>query len=136
MTAKDIQSENNILSVLVVDDEEDVQWLFKQQFRREIRSGLLNFHFAFSGEEALSFMQSGGDAHIVLVFSDINMPGMTGLDLLKHLRQQYSELPIHMITAYGDDDNYNQAMNFGASGYLTKPIDFSVLKNLILDITP
>ena len=136
MTAKDIQSENNILSVLVVDDEEDVQWLFKQQFRREIRSGLLNFHFAFSGEEALSFMQSGGDAHIVLVFSDINMPGMTGLDLLKHLREQYSELPIHMITAYGDDDNYNQAMTFGASGYLTKPIDFSVLKNLILDITP
>jgi len=136
MTAKDIQSENNILSVLVVDDEEDVQWLFKQQFRREIRSGSLNFHFAFSGEEALTFMQSGGDAHIVLVFSDINMPGMTGLDLLKHLREQYTELPIHMITAYGDDDNYNQAMNFGASGYLTKPIDFSVLKDLILDITP
>lgn len=81
-------------------------------------------------------MQSGGDAHIVLVFSDINMPGMTGLDLLKHLREQYTELPIHMITAYGDDDNYNQAMNFGASGYLTKPIDFSVLKDLILDITP
>ncbi|MBX2821579.1 MAG: response regulator [Rhodothermaceae bacterium] len=136
MTAKDIQSENHVLSVLVVDDEEDVQWLFKQQFRREIRSGLLNLHFAFSGEEALSFMQSGGDAHIVLVFSDINMPGMTGLDLLKHLREQYTELPIHMITAYGDDENYNQAMNFGASGYLTKPIDFSVLKNLILDITP
>ena len=124
-----------MLSVLVVDDEEDVQWLFKQQFRREIRSGLLKFHFAFSGEEAISFMHSGGDAHIVLVFSDINMPGMTGLDLLKQLRQQYGQLPIHMITAYGDDENYNQAMQFGASGYLTKPIDFSVLKKLIMDQT-
>ena len=131
----DIQSDEKILNVLVVDDEEDVQWLFKQQFRREIRSGLLKFHFALSGEEALSFMQSGGDAHIVLVFSDINMPGMTGLDLLKLLRKQYTDLPIHMITAYGDDQNYNQAMQFGASGYLTKPIDFSVLKKLILELT-
>ena len=79
-------------------------------------------------------MKSGGDAHIVLVFSDINMPGMTGLELLKKLRDEYQSLPIHMITAYGDDDNYNQAMLFGASGYLTKPIDFSVLKNMILDL--
>ena len=131
----DIQSDKKVLSVLVVDDEEDVQWLFKQQFRKEIRSGLLNFHFAFSGEEAITFMRSGGDAHIVLVFSDINMPGMTGLDLLKNLREQYSELPIHMITAYGDDDNYSQAMQFGASGYLTKPIDFSELKKLIMELS-
>lgn len=131
----DVKQEDNILSVLVVDDEEDVQWLFKQQFRKEIRAGLLQFHFSFSGEEALSFMQSGGDAHIVLVFSDINMPGMTGLDLLKNLRKQYNDLPIHMITAYGDDNNYNQAMQYGANGYLTKPIDFSVLKNMIMDLT-
>lgn len=131
----DAHPEDNILSVLVVDDEEDVQWLFKQQFRKEIRAGVLQFHFAFSGEEAYSFMQSGGDAHIVLVFSDINMPGMTGLDLLKKLREHYDDLPIHMITAYGDDNNYNQAMQYGASGYLTKPIDFSVLKSMIMDLT-
>ena len=131
----DAPFDNNVLNVLVVDDEEDVQWLFKQQFRKEIRAGRLKFHFAFSGEEALTFMQSGGDAHIVLVFSDINMPGMTGLDLLKVLREQYSDLPIHMITAYGDDTNYNRAMQYGASGYLTKPIDFSILKDMILDLT-
>ena len=124
------------VSVLVVDDEQDVKWLFKQQFRREIRSGFLRFHFAFSGEEALEFMQTGGDAHIVLVFSDINMPGMTGLELLKRLRQDYSKLPIHMITAYGDDHNYQTAMNYGANGYLTKPIDFSVLKSTILELNP
>ena len=126
----------NKFNVLVVDDEEDVQWLFKQQFRKEIRSGFLHFHFAFSGEEALKFMQTGGGAHIVLVFSDINMPGMTGLELLKQLRQNYSDLPIHMITAYGDDENYRTAMNYGANGYLTKPIDFSTLKSTILELDP
>jgi CheY-like chemotaxis protein len=87
------------LKVLVVDDEEDVQWLFKQQFRREIRAGQISFHFAFSGEEALTYMRSVGRAQIVLVFSDINMPGMTGLELLKHLRDEFGNLPVHMITA-------------------------------------
>ena len=123
------------LHVLVVDDEEDIQWLFKQQFRKEIRKGNVTFHFALSGEQALSFMRSGGDAHIVLVFSDINMPGMTGLDLLRELREEYQDLPVHMITAYGDDDNYQKAMRYGASGYLTKPIDFSILKRTIMELT-
>ncbi len=120
--------------MLVVDDEEDVQWLFKQQFRREIRAGRLLFHFALSGEEALSCMRSGVGAHIVLVFSDINMPGMTGLELLRRLRSDYADLPIHMITAYGDRDNYQKAIQFGASGYLIKPIDFSILKKTIMEI--
>ena len=122
------------LNVLVVDDEEDVQWLFKQQFRKEIRNGSLSFHFAFSGEEALNYMHNGGAAHVVLVFSDINMPGMTGLELLKKLRHDYEDLPVHMITAYGDDNNYETAMRYGASGYLTKPIDFSILKNTIKEL--
>ncbi|MFK7844864.1 MAG: response regulator [Rhodothermales bacterium] len=119
------------LNVLVVDDEEDIQWLFKQQFRREIRSGKLTFHFALSGEEALSFMREGAGAHVVLVFSDINMPGMTGLELLKELRSEYENLPVHMITAYGDDVNYQTAMQYGAAGYMTKPIDFSQLKSTV-----
>lgn len=119
------------LNVLVVDDEEDIQWLFKQQFRREIRAGRLRFHFALSGEEALDYMREGGGAHVVLVFSDINMPGMTGLELLKRLRTEYKDLPVHMITAYGDDANYKIAMQYGASGYMTKPIDFSELKSTV-----
>lgn len=122
------------LNVLVVDDEEDVQWLFKQQFRKEIRNGDIAFYFAFSGEEALNYMRSGGAAHVVLVFSDINMPGMTGLELLKHLRSEFENIQVHMITAYGDDNNYQMAMQYGAAGYLTKPIDFSILKNTILEL--
>ncbi len=123
--------EQKSLNVLVVDDEEDVQWLFRQQFRREIRAGLLAFHFALSGEEALDFMHEGGGAQVVLVFSDINMPGMTGLELLKRLRMDYKDLPVHMITAYGDDMNYQIAMQYGATGYMTKPIDFSELKSTV-----
>ena len=123
--------EQKSLDVLVVDDEEDVQWLFKQQFRREIRSGQVAFHFALSGEEALNFMREGGGAHVVLVFSDINMPGMTGLELLKNLRNEYKDLPVHMITAYGDEVNYQTAMDYGAAGYMTKPIDFSELKSTV-----
>ena len=122
------------LNVLVVDDEEDIQWLFKQQFRREIRARQITFHFALSGEEALAFMKEKGGAHIVLVFSDINMPGMTGLELLKVLRTEYEHVPVHMITAYGDDNNYQTAMQYGAAGYLTKPIDFSQLKSTVLNL--
>ena len=123
--------EQTILNVLVVDDEEDVQWLFKQQFRREIRKGLVSFHFALSGEEALDYMRDGGSAHVVMVFSDINMPGMTGLELLRHLRNEYEDIPVHMITAYGDDVNYKTAMQYGAAGYMIKPIDFSQLKSTV-----
>ncbi len=123
--------EQTSLNVLVVDDEEDIQWLFKQQFRREIRSGRVSFHFALSGEEALTFMREDQGAHVVLVFSDINMPGMTGLELLKQLRSEYESLPIHMITAYGDEVNYQTAMQYGAAGYMTKPIDFSKLKSTV-----
>ena len=119
------------LNVLVVDDEEDIQWLFKQQFRREIRAGQISFHFALSGAEALSFLREAGRAHVVLVFSDINMPGMTGLELLKVLRSEFENLPVHMITAYGDEVNYQTAMQYGAAGYMTKPIDFSQLKSTV-----
>ena len=124
----------NQVHVLVVDDEEDVEWLFKQQFRKEIRAGKVMFDFVFSGEDALKFMRDGGSAHVVLVLSDINMPGMTGIELLRILREEFDNLPVHMITAYGDSRNYELAMQYGASGYLTKPLDFSTIKTTILEM--
>ncbi len=122
------------MNVLVVDDEEDIQWLFKQQFRKEIRSRQLVFLFALSGDEALSYMRGGLGANVVLVFSDINMPGMTGLELLKQLRAEFENLPVHMITAYSDDANYQTAMQYGAAGYMTKPIDFAQLKSTVREL--
>ncbi len=119
------------IHVLVVDDEEDVQWLFKQRFRREIKAGRLAFHFAFSGEEALAYLKQEGGASIVLVLSDINMPGMTGLELLRLIKHDFTGLPVHMITAYGNDETYQKALAYGADGYLTKPLDFDQLKQTL-----
>jgi CheY-like chemotaxis protein len=130
MTSNPARSDQAV-RVLVVDDEEDVQWLFRQFFREEIRSGAVKFEFSLSGEEALDYLTSGGRAEIVLVLSDINMPGMTGLELLKRIKEIYDKLPVHMITAYGDEANYRTAMEYGADGYLTKPLDFELLKRTI-----
>jgi len=115
--------------ILVVDDEMDIQTLFEQRFRREIKSGELDFVFAFSGEEALTYMNQH-EQQAVLILSDINMPGMSGLALLKHIKEKYEKPPpvVIMITAYGDQENYNTAMQLGADDFLTKPVDFSALK--------
>ena len=121
----------NPINVLVVDDEEDVQWLFRQRFRREIKAGALVFHFAFSGEEALTYLRHEGAASVVLVLSDINMPGMTGLELLRTIKQDYAGLPVHMITAYGNEETHQKALAYGADGYLTKPLDFNQLKETL-----
>ncbi len=117
------------MKVLVVDDEIDVQTLFMQRFRKEIKSKEIEFAFAFSGEEALEYMKSY-ENEAVLILSDINMPGMSGLELLKHIKQKYEKPPpvVMMITAYGDAENYNEAMKLGADDFLTKPLDFSALK--------
>lgn len=117
------------MKILVVDDERDVKALFEQRFRREIRSGEVNFEFAYSGEEALEFMRRH-DHEAVLILSDINMPGMSGFELLRRIKQQHSEPPpvVMMITAYGDQENHRKAFELGANDFLTKPIDFSVLK--------
>jgi len=117
------------MKILVVDEEKDVQILFEQRFRKEIKGGDMNFVFAFSGEEALNYLNQ----HVheaVLILSDINMPGMSGLDLLKHIKQKHREPPpvVMMITAYGDSENYNSAMKLGADDFLTKPLEFSLLK--------
>ncbi|HZS48035.1 MAG TPA: response regulator [Blastocatellia bacterium] len=121
------------MKVMVVDDEHDIQLLFDQQFRREIRSGQIEFHYAFSGEEALKYLESVGPADLILILSDINMPGMNGLELLKIIKDRFA-LKVFMITAYGDESNYKTAMEYGADNYLTKPIDFKVLKQEVLGL--
>ena len=120
------------MKILVVDDEQDVKDLFLQRFRREIRKGLVDFEFAFSGEEALEFMQDH-QHEAILILSDINMPGMSGLELLKKIKQDYVDPPpvptVMMITAYGDDENFNTAKRLGADDFLTKPLNFTALKD-------
>lgn len=117
------------MKILVVDDERDIQTLFEQRFRKEIREKLLEFVFAFSGEDALTYL-NGHEHEAVLILSDINMPGMSGLELLGHIKQKYMKPPpiVMMITAYGDAENFNTAKQLGADDFLTKPIDFTVLK--------
>lgn len=120
---------NTQMKILVVDDERDVRTLFEQRFRKEIRNNEMHFVFAYSGEEALVYLNKN-DHEAVLILSDINMPGMSGLELLRQIKQSsYVPPPIvMMITAYGDMDNYNMAMSLGANDFLTKPVDFIVLK--------
>ena len=117
------------MKVLVVDDETDVQYLFEQKFRKEIRNGEMNFEFAFSGEKALTYLNQHKQ-EAVLILSDINMPGMNGLELLEHIKKKYKTPPpvVMMITAYGDDENFNTAKRLGADDFLTKPVDFNLLK--------
>ncbi len=117
------------MKILVVDDEQDVKLLFQQRFRREIRNNELHFAFAFSGEEALTYLAEHNH-EAVLILSDINMPGMSGLELLKKIKKDFKEPPpvVMMITAYGDKDNYDTAMSLGADDFLTKPVEFGILK--------
>lgn len=117
------------MKILVVDDERDVQALFEQRFRKEIKDGQMNFAFAYSGEDALAYLK-GLSHEAVLILSDINMPGMSGLDLLKQIKDYYIKPPpvVMMITAYGDDENYSQAMKLGADDFLTKPLNFNHLR--------
>ena len=123
------------MKILVVDDEKDVQTLFEQRFRKEIKNGELDFVFAFSGEEALLYLNRH-EQEAVLILSDINMPGMSGLQLLEHIKQKYHKPPpvVMMITAYGDADNFNMAKTLGADDFLTKPVDFTALKEKLKNI--
>lgn len=117
------------MKILVVDDEPDIQALFEQYFRKEIKNGEMFFVFAWSGLEALEILNHENH-EFVLILSDINMPGMSGLELLQKLKHKYLLPPpkVMMITAYGDQYNYQQAMSFGADDFLTKPLDFKELK--------
>ncbi|GAB2687981.1 response regulator [Mucilaginibacter koreensis] len=124
------------MKILVVDDEADVQPLFLQRFRKEIRNGELSFNFALSGEEALEYLHAN-PSEVVLILSDINMPGMSGIELLGHIRHDYNQPPppvVMMVTAYGDDENYKQAIDNGADDFLTKPLDFNLLKEKLKNL--
>ena len=123
------------MKILVVDDETDVKTLFEQRFRREIKNGEVNFVFAFSGEEALTYLNTNKH-EAVLILSDINMPGMSGLELLKRIKQKYNAPPplVMMITAYGDAENRKSAEDLGADDFLSKPLDFTDLKDRLKHI--
>jgi two-component system chemotaxis response regulator CheY len=123
------------MKVLVVDDEGDVQPLFLQRFRKEIKNGEIDFAFSLSGEEALHYLKDN-HSEVVLILSDINMPGMSGLELLSTIRNNYTAPPpvVMMITAYGDDKNHQQALESGANDFLTKPLDFTLLRDKLKEI--
>jgi CheY-like chemotaxis protein len=116
------------VSILVVDDEADVAELFRQQFRREVRQGRYVMHFAQSAEQALALLGDGIRPELIVILSDINMPGMDGLGLLREIKAQRADLPVIMVTAYGDDERRRKAREFGASEFVTKPVDFEILK--------
>jgi CheY-like chemotaxis protein len=123
------------MRILVVDDEQDVKDLFLQRFRREIREGLFDFSFCYSGEEALAFLKEH-EHEAILILSDINMPGMTGIELLRTIKQVQPPPPpvVMMITAYGDKENKDQAMALGADDFLNKPLDFTSLKEKLTQL--
>ena len=116
------------VSILVVDDEPDVAALFRQRFRREARDGTYVMHFAGSAEEALDQLAEAIEPELIVLLSDINMPGMDGLELLREVKQRSPELPVMMVTAYGDDERRRRAGELGAFEFLTKPVDFDRLK--------
>jgi CheY-like chemotaxis protein len=115
-------------SILIVDDEPDVADLFRQRFRREARQGTYVLHFAASGEEALDRLAGPIQPELIVILSDINMPGMDGLQLLREVKQRRPELPVMMVTAYGDDERRRRASEYGAMEFVTKPVDFEQLK--------
>jgi two-component system, chemotaxis family, chemotaxis protein CheY len=117
------------MKILVVDDEQDVKTLFEQRFRKEIKSGQVEFIFSFSGEDALVQLNKW-EHEAMLILSDINMPGMSGLQLLENVKKKYMKPPpiVMMITAYGDAENHKIAKELGADDFLTKPVDFTMLK--------
>ena len=116
------------MKFLVVDEEKDVEMLFRQKFRKEIRNKQLELLFAFSGEEALEILESKTPPDVMYIFSDINMPGMSGIELLQHVKKHYPDIKVSMISAYGDSENYNRAIDSGAKEFFTKPINFETLK--------
>jgi CheY-like chemotaxis protein len=117
--------------ILVVDDEPDVEMLFRQQFRRDLRANRFSMEFAQSAPAALQRISDVRNATLILILSDINMPGMTGLELLPKAKAARPDVPVIMITAYGDEDTKRKVLQGGADALFTKPIDFVLLRNEI-----
>ncbi|HTT78353.1 MAG TPA: response regulator [Stellaceae bacterium] len=124
------------VSILIVDDEPDVGELFRQRFRREVRQSAYVLHFAASGEEALTKLEDGVRPQLIVILSDINMPGMDGLTLLRETKQRHPELPVIMVTAYGDEERRRLAKEYGAAEFVTKPVDFDRLKQQLRQFSP
>lgn len=116
------------MKFLIVDDEKDVEIMFRQKLRKEIRNGEVALVFAFSGKEALELLHNQTPPDVMYVFSDINMPGMSGIELLEKVKSEFPAIKVRMISAYGDSENYEKAISAGAKGFFTKPIDFERLK--------
>ncbi len=123
------------VSILVVDDEPDVAHLFRQRFRREARQGTYVLHFATSGAQALELLAGEIQPELIAILSDINMPGMDGLQLLGEIKQRHSDLQVMMVTAYGDDERRRRASELGAFEFITKPVDFDQLKAQLRQLT-
>jgi two-component system chemotaxis response regulator CheY len=119
------------MKLLVVDDESDVQFLFQQKFRKEIKAGIIQIKYAGNGYSALELIESFENKYEYLILTDINMPEMNGLELLKEIKSRYPLLKVFMITAYGDENNFDMAKNLGADDYFTKPLQFDLLKERI-----
>jgi CheY-like chemotaxis protein len=116
------------VSILIVDDEPDVAELFRQRFRGEVRQGFYVLHFAYSAGEALHMLGEGIRPELIVILSDINMPGMDGLALLGEIRERWPDMPVMMVTAYGDEERRRKARENGAAEFITKPVDFDFLK--------
>ncbi len=116
------------VSILIVDDEPDVGDLFRQRFRRESRQGVYVLHFALSAAEALERLAGDIEPELIVILSDINMPGMDGLALLREIKTRRPDLPVMMVTAYGDEERRRRAAEYGAADFVTKPVDFDFLK--------
>jgi len=123
-----LNKEKMPMKFLIVDDEKDVEILFRQKLRKEVREGLFELEFAFSGKQALEFLRSHQPPEVMYIFSDINMPGMTGLELLDKVKAEFPRIQVSMISAYGDSENHDRAMSSGAKEFFTKPVDFDSLK--------
>lgn len=119
------------MKIVIIDDEQSIQRLFEQRFRKERKSGQVEFEFALSADDALKYLENASIEEVSLVLSDINMPGMSGLDLLKIIREKYPNLQVYMITAYGDEEKKRKAEEYGATAYFTKPLNFNNLKEKI-----
>lgn len=122
------------MKFLIVDDEKDVEILFRQKLRKEVREGLFELEFAFSGKQALELLRSHQPPEVMYIFSDINMPGMTGLELLDSVKKEFPQIQVSMISAYGDIENHDRAMSSGAKEFFTKPVDFDSLKAELMEI--